>query len=122
MTARLGSVSLDCDDPHALAVFYSGLTGKDVAYEADGFSAIHLAPGFWLSFQRSEGYRAPEWPDGEVATQAHLDFAVEDLEAGESDAVAAGARKADVQPSPDRWRVMLDPAGHPFCLTTLIPE
>jgi hypothetical protein len=27
-----------------------------------------------------------------------------------------------VQPSPDRWRVLIDPAGHPFCLTTLIPE
>jgi hypothetical protein len=21
----------------------------------------------------------------------------------------------------DRWRVLLDPAGHPFCLTTQIP-
>ena len=33
-----------------------------------------------------------------------------------------GALKCDVQPDPDRWRVYLDPAGHPFCLTTQIPE
>ena len=30
-------------------------------------------------------------------------------------AVASGARLADYQPR-DRVRVMLDPAGHPFCL------
>ncbi|MEU7863688.1 VOC family protein [Nonomuraea sp. NPDC049141] len=36
-------------------------------------------------------------------------------------ALAAGATKATDQPNPDRWRVLLDPAGHPFCVTTLIP-
>jgi Glyoxalase-like domain len=35
---------------------------------------------------------------------------------------AIGASKASVQPSPESWRVLLDPAGHPFCVTTLIPE
>jgi hypothetical protein len=35
-------------------------------------------------------------------------------------AVALGARPADPQPDP-RWKVLLDPAGHPFCLTTLVP-
>jgi hypothetical protein len=29
-----------------------------------------------------------------------------------------GARLAEHQPTPDLWRVFLDPAGHPFCLTT----
>lgn len=37
-------------------------------------------------------------------------------------ALRLGARRAAEQPDPDRWRVMLDPAGHPFCLTTQIPE
>jgi hypothetical protein len=31
------------------------------------------------------------------------------------------ATLAAVQPAPDRWRVLFDPAGHPFCLTTQIP-
>jgi hypothetical protein len=35
-------------------------------------------------------------------------------------AVQAGATDVDRQPDP-RWRVLLDPAGHPFCLTTLTP-
>ncbi len=34
---------------------------------------------------------------------------------------AIEATKAGEQPSPDGWRVLLDPAGHPFCVTTLIP-
>ncbi|MFG2438870.1 VOC family protein [Streptomyces sp. NPDC048508] len=34
---------------------------------------------------------------------------------------ARGATKATDQPDPDRWRVLQDPAGHPFCVTTLIP-
>ncbi|MCR6704763.1 MAG: hypothetical protein NVV66_18580, partial [Cellulomonas sp.] len=36
-------------------------------------------------------------------------------------AVALGARLADPQPDP-RWRVLLDPAGHPFCITTVAPR
>jgi hypothetical protein len=39
-----------------------------------------------------------------------------------AEALALGAAKANTQPSPDRWRVLLDPAGHPFCITTLIPD
>jgi hypothetical protein len=35
-------------------------------------------------------------------------------------AVNHGARVSEFQPDP-RWRVMLDPAGHPFCLTTVTP-
>jgi len=46
---------------------------------------------------------------------AHLDFAVNDLEKAVSHAVNCGAIVADTQYS-NEWRVMLDPAGHPFCL------
>jgi hypothetical protein len=45
----------------------------------------------------------------------HLDIEVGDLEAAVADAVALGARVADFQPQ-DNVRVLLDPAGHPFCL------
>jgi hypothetical protein len=34
-------------------------------------------------------------------------------------AVALGARQAEHQADPSRWRVLFDPAGHPFCLTTV---
>jgi orotate phosphoribosyltransferase len=47
--------------------------------------------------------------------------AVSDLDKAERLAVAAGATKAAEQPTPGSWRVLLDPAGHPFCVTTLMP-
>ena len=50
----------------------------------------------------------------------HLEFAVGELEHSVAVAVAAGARLADTQPSPERWPVLLDPAGHPFCYSTMI--
>jgi hypothetical protein len=45
----------------------------------------------------------------------HLDIQVEDLEAAADFAIACGARLAEHQPRAD-LRIMLDPAGHPFCL------
>ena len=47
----------------------------------------------------------------------HLDFEVTDLEAEVARAVALGATVASYQPQED-VRVLLDPAGHPFCLYT----
>jgi hypothetical protein len=46
---------------------------------------------------------------------AHLDIAVADLEAGVAWAIQVGAKLAEFQPQED-VRVMLDLAGHPFCL------
>jgi hypothetical protein len=36
--------------------------------------------------------------------------------------VLLGAVKAQTQPNPHVWRVLHDRAGHPFCITTTIPE
>jgi hypothetical protein len=64
----------------------------------------------------------PTWPDPEAPQQAHFDFAVADLEVAKEAALGAGATTTATQPSPERRRVMRDPAGHPFCLTTLIAQ
>jgi hypothetical protein len=45
----------------------------------------------------------------------HLDIEVDDLEQAVAHAVAVGAEQAEYQPQ-QNVRVMLDPAGHPFCL------
>ena len=45
----------------------------------------------------------------------HLDIGVTDLGATVAHATSLGARLAQFQPQED-VRVMLDPAGHPFCL------
>jgi hypothetical protein len=45
----------------------------------------------------------------------HLDLEVDDLDAAVSYALECGAELPDFQPQ-EKVRVMLDPAGHPFCL------
>src|ERR1700690_3352956 len=119
--SKLGAVSLNCPDPHALAVFYSALLEKEITFESDDFSAIQL-DNLWLSLQRVKDFKASTWPASDTPSHVHLDFSVADLDAGEAAAVAAGATKASEQPNPERWRVLIDPVGHPFCITTLIPD
>ena len=70
-----------------------------------------------LIFQTIENYVRPVWPDdkGRQSQMMHLDFHVEDLTEGVNHALACGAEFAPVQLE-DEWRVMLDPAGHPFCI------
>jgi hypothetical protein len=119
--ARLASTALDCSDPAALAAFWAELIGGEVAFSSDEFCAVQTGNG-WLATLRIADYQAPTWPDPSVPKQMHLDLAVRDLDAAEAEALRLGATKADYQPAPELWRVFLDPAGHPFCLTTQIPD
>jgi hypothetical protein len=119
--ARLGSIALDCADPTSLGAFWAALLGGEVAFTSDDFVAVKTDRG-WLAAVRVEDYQAPSWPSGDIPKQMHLDLAVDDLERAEAEAVRLGAVRTDNQPSPDRWRVLLDPAGHPFCLSIQIPE
>jgi len=119
--SKLGAVSLNCPDPHELAVFYSALLEKEIAFESEDFAALQL-DNLWLSFQKVADFKPSTWPTSETPSLAHLDFSVSNLDAGEAAALAAGARLAPEQPEPERWRVLLDPAGNPFCVTMLIPD
>jgi predicted enzyme related to lactoylglutathione lyase len=105
---------LDCADAAALADFYHKATGwavtssdTDSAYLSDGGSVQ-------LGFQRVADYRPVSWPaDG---PQVHIDFQVADLEVATKELLALGASVPDEQPGGNDWRVLTDPAGHPFCI------
>ena len=56
---------------------------------------------------------------GAVVVDRVPDVAVDDLDAAEPEVVALGAIKAADQPTPEEFRVYLDPAGHPFCTVLL---
>ncbi|AUA29227.1 hypothetical protein HMPREF3081_09735 [Clostridium sp. HMSC19D02] len=60
------------------------------------------------------GIIEPEKPESQQQ-MAHMDFAVKDLEEAVQYAIHCGATIAEEQFTDD-WRVMIDPAGHPFCL------
>ena len=70
-----------------------------------------------LGFGRVPGYTPPAWPDTTAGKRYHLDLQVDDLPAAQAACVALGAVVPDEQPGGSRWRVLLDPAGHPFCLS-----
>lgn len=115
--ARFSVVALDCPDPQSLAAFYSALTGWPVEqpYETEDWVELRSDGPVTIAFQRAPGFRPPVWPSDEHPQQAHLDFDVPDLDEGERQVLAIGARKAEEQPG-RTFRVFLDPTGHPFCL------
>ncbi len=113
---RLGAISLDCREPGPLGAFWAALLGAEVIVDRDDLSVVKLE-GILLTAMRVDGYEPPTWPGGPVPKQAHVDLAVDDLDEAERRAVAVGATVADWQPEPDGHRILLDPAGHPFCVS-----
>ena len=115
------AVSLDCADPGELARFYLALLGGETLWSSPRSTGIRVPGGGVLVPQRVEGYQPPEWPGSPLV---HLDLTggsgSTGLDGAVARAVAAGAREAAFQPGP-RFRVLLDPAGHPFCITTMVP-
>jgi catechol 2,3-dioxygenase-like lactoylglutathione lyase family enzyme len=119
----LGSISIDCPDPDALAPFYRGLLGLQEAFATPDRGVVSLSgAGPMLTLMRVDTYVAPSWPSGPQHQQMHLDVAVDDVDAAVSAAIALGATEASHQPAPGQWRVMIDPVGHPFCLSAVRPD
>jgi catechol 2,3-dioxygenase-like lactoylglutathione lyase family enzyme len=115
---KLTSTVVNSTDPRKLALFYQRLLGWPIGRDEPGW--VTLRPdggGPGLSFQDEAQYARPTWPaaPGEQQMMMHLDVEVDDLDAAEASAVAAGATLAAYQPQED-VRVLLDPDGHPFCL------
>ena len=118
MNGMWWGTAIEAPDAAALANFYSALLGWPIGHQEPG-TAILAAPegAIYIVFQEAAGYQAPVWPpqDGSQRAMMHFDFQVGDLDEAVEEAVALGATLAGHQPQ-DNVRVMIDPAGHPFCL------
>ena len=113
-TARIAMVTLDVAEVKPSADFWSALLGWEVAASTDDYAMLTGPDGSpALGLGRIDDHQAPSWPGRK---QFHLDLAADDLAAMTERAVELGATLADPQPG-ETWRVLLDPAGHPFCLT-----
>ncbi len=118
---RISATVLGSADAQGLAGFYQRLLGWERLDDDPGWVRLRHPSGdllpAGLSFQEEADHVPPVWPSepGGPQMQLHLDIAVDHLEAGVAWAIECGATVADVQPQ-DHVRVMLDPAGHPFCL------
>lgn len=131
-TIRWDGLCLDCADAEEMARFYGEVLGWEVT--ARDSPEEHLGGSGWilmsgpagtpsLSFQAEAWYQPPTWPEVEGAQtkMMHLEVTVDDLDAAVALVIQAGGRFAPNQPvdrDQTQLRVMLDPAGHPFCLCT----
>jgi catechol 2,3-dioxygenase-like lactoylglutathione lyase family enzyme len=125
------TINMDCPDPQAMARFYGGLLGwEPTAVEPDWVLMRAPDGGTGLSFQQTEGYEPPTWPEtpGKQQKMIHLELPVRPKEGDYTEeegrlaldeaaqvATELGGTLADHQARPD-IRVMLDPSGHPLCL------
>ena len=125
MAIRWTGVCIDCADGRELADFYALLFGWQIT-ATDGAGWFQLGDpggGVHLNIQADEWYEPPVWPEvsGAQTKMMHFEIYVEDTDAAVAHAITCGAREATAQPAtrdPRTLRVMVDPAGHPFCLFT----
>jgi hypothetical protein len=96
------------------------MLGREVTFTTATAVGVRT-DALWLTAIHVPDYRPPSWPAGDIPKQIDLDLGVTDLEEAVAESEQLGARLAPDQPSPDRWRVLLDRAGHPICVTTQIP-
>ena len=115
-TGWVGPV-LGTPDPPGLGRFYADLLGGELNPRDGEFVTVKLAGTTYLAFQLEPDHVPPVWPagPGDQQMQVHLDVGVTDVASAVTDAEGLGATLAEFQPQDD-VRVMLDPAGHPFCL------
>ena len=123
---KLGCFTLDSLNAEEHADFYQKLLGWKVRFTNtdEGLKWVGIVDetsGITLLFQENSDYVPPVWPttQGKQQTMAHLDFHSDDLKRDVEHAIDCGAILADTQYS-DKWKVLIDPAGHPFCIEKLV--
>ncbi|MEU9591583.1 VOC family protein [Streptomyces sp. NPDC048193] len=134
---RLVQTVLDSTDARRLAEFYRSLLGLRYA-EGDepppagqpdergrDWLVLRAPDGdHQLAFQQVPRLRRPDWPDGPVPQQLHLDMSVgspQELRDQHERVIALGGSLLSDRDRPDpddeeRFRVYRDPEGHPFCI------
>jgi Glyoxalase-like domain len=114
MTAAQIGLVLDCQDPQALAGFWT---------EALGYVNVGAA-GSYVLLLDPEG-QAPKLllqgvPEAkQVKNRMHLDIDVTDIEAEASRLEALGAQRVAAEPMHEHdtnWILMADPEGNEFCV------
>lgn len=115
----LDTIVIDCsaDEVKPMMDFYTKLAGLVPDPNAGDDMPTLVGSHIAISLFPVKSHVRPTFPSPEVGRQIHLDFFVEDLDAAVKYARSIGAIDSSRQ-FHDSYRIMLDPAGHPFCLTT----
>lgn len=124
--------ALDATDVRGLAEFYRELLdlryrpgdeppGDGAPDDRDWLVLVDGAGERVLAFQQVRTLARPTWPSEEVPKQMHLDFRVPDAEALErhrrrAEELGAALLLDRTADEAEPLYVLVDPAGHPFCL------
>ncbi|GHU37794.1 hypothetical protein FACS1894105_10560 [Clostridia bacterium] len=119
MSIYIGDISIDCANPKRTREFYAALTGweRRIMYNCPVLIADN---GLVILFMGCDfDFVPPVWPEepDTQQKQMHFDLGVEDLPTSVEKALRFGAVKTDEQYNSENLVVLLDPEGHPFCLT-----
>lgn len=123
-TFQFAGAVINAVDPDELASFYERLLGwPRLMDEPDWIALRHPNGGTAIAFQRADDALRATWPTerGEQQALVHLDFSTADLDAAVRHAIDAGALPSDAPPAVENERVLIDPAGNPFCLIQVDP-
>ncbi len=116
--------TIDCSDADTLADFYAAMLGWTKTFTGNGIATVS-SPNYpaLLVFQEVENYQRPIWPweKDKQAQMMHFDFFVDSLNEAVAHAISCGAFISDIQFFKSST-TLFDPAGHPFCLSTVYEE
>lgn len=111
MIGRVDEVVFDCQNPAALAEFWSSILGGAPVHRNDAWSFIDPPGWTRLAFQR-----VPETKEGK--NRLHIDVYVDDVPRASATAEALGAVKVGTihADAVGTFQVLQDPEGNEWCV------
>ncbi len=109
----LGAITFDCADGEQLWHFYRQLADLGEQDVNGMVPALVADTGIAVLVQQVDNYSPPTWPTQERGQQMHIDFHTKDRDGHVQRAIELGA---EFQVKEKGFTVLLDPAGHPFCI------
>ena len=114
--AALKMLTLDSSDAQRDATFWSAVLGWEVAHAQAEYAMLTGPGGMALGFGTLDDHEAPGGRTSTAASSSTSTWPSTTSTRAAAECVELGATLPDEQPG-ETWRVLLDPSGHPFCLT-----
>lgn len=110
----IAALTVDCDDAKAMVQFYTDAFGGSADPDFPHLDCVRI-DGLLVLFRELDGWARPIWPGSSI--QMHLEIYVDDLQESEARLLGLGASKPAAQnPADPDLVILIDPAGHPFCI------
>jgi hypothetical protein len=118
MTLRIDCLSVDADDPPALAGWWADVLGWEITGEDEGDEVAVEPPAGTTERDAGQCLLFVKVPERKtIKNRLHLDLRPDDQAAEVARVEAMGARRTSVGQGDDvTWVVLADPEGNEFCI------